>query len=171
MKSEWVSVTEVEFRSVPGRALPSRIQKTSWNTLSAYLKRFRGLNDEQRAIVQDTFIERHNGGYRGTPPEQLIAQLEALGDDRGAVLDLLRHDYLMKEYVTYFATAWFDRDIERVRWEIHRERPNDFDRRFDDVVQHEPTITRFGWRQADDLMRPERLAVFDEVIARYGGGS
>ena len=48
VKSEWVSVTELEFRSVPGRALPSRIQKTSWNTLSAYLKRFRGLNAEQR---------------------------------------------------------------------------------------------------------------------------
>ncbi len=169
VKSEWVSITEVEFGAVAGHPLPSRIQKSSWNTLGSYLRRYRDLNDAQQEIVRDTFIERHDGGYRGKPPDDLIAQLEALGDDRGDVVDLLRYDYMVKEYATYFATAWFGEEIERIRWEIVRSRPNDWEHRFDDVQQHEPTITRFGWRQADDRIRPEALAVFEDVIARYGG--
>lgn len=168
VKSEWVSITEVEFGAVGGNALPSRIQKSSWNTLAAYLTRFRKLNSEQQAIVKDTFIERHDGGYRGKPSEQLIEQLEALGENRAAIVDLLRYDYMVKEYATYFATAMFDEDVERIRWEVYRERPNDFEHRFDDIEQYEPTITRFGWRHADDVIRDDALAVFDDVIERYG---
>ena len=171
VKSEWVSITEIEFGAVTGSPSPSRVQKTSWNTLSAYLTRFRKLNTEQRSIVKDTFIERHEGGFRGKPPEQLIEQLESLGDNRAAILDLLRYDYMLKEYATYFATAVFDEKIERIRWEVYRERPNDFDQRFDDTEQHEPSITRFGWRQADDRIREDALAVFQDVIARYGDES
>lgn len=171
VKSDWVSITEVEFGAVSGHPLPSRIQKSSWNTLGGYLTRFRKLNDEQQDIVQNTFIERHDGGYRARPSDELIDELEALGENRGAVIDLLRYDYMVKEYATYFATATFDKEIERIRWEVYREQPNDFDHRFDDFAQHEATILRFGWRQADDLIREDALAVFDEVIARYGDAS
>jgi len=171
VKSEWVSITEVEFGAVEGNALPSRIQKSSWNTLGAYLTRFRKLNAEQQSIVKDTFIERHDGGYRGKPSDHLIEQLESLGENRAAIIDLLRYDYMVKEYATYFATAVFDEEIERIRWEVYRERPNDFDQRLDDAEQHEPTIQRFGWRQADDVIRDDALAVFDDVIARYGDES
>lgn len=171
VKSEWTNITALEFTAVTGSALPSRIQKLSWNALSSYFTRFRELTTEQRAVVQDTFIERHDGGFRGKPSDQLIDQLTSLGENRGDVIDLLRYDYMIKEYATYFATAVFDKKIERVRWEIYRERPNDFDRRFDDAPQYEPTITRFGWRQADDRIRADALATFDDVIARYGSGS
>lgn len=168
VKSEWVSITEVEFGAVAGHPLPSRIQKSSWNTLGAYLTRFRKLNDEQQDVVQDTFIERHDGGYRGTPSEELVSRLSELGENRAAVIDLLRYDYMVKEYATYFATAAFDEDIERIRWEVYRRQPNDFDHRFGDFAQHEATILRFGWRQADDEIRHDSLAVFEDVLARYG---
>jgi hypothetical protein len=171
VKSEWRNVTAVEFAAVTGNALPSRVQKVSWNALAGYLTRFRALTTEQRTVVQDTFIERFDGGYRGTPPHDLVERLEALADNRSDVLDLLRYDYMLKEYATYFATATFDRKIERIRWEVYRERPNDFARRFDAEQQHAPSTTRFGWRQADDRMQPDALATFETLIARYGDGS
>lgn len=168
VKSDWVSITEVEFGAVTGNALPSRIQKSSWNTLSAYLTRFRKLNDDQQDLVQNTFIERHDGGYRARPSDELIEQIGSLGESRAAVVDLLRYDYMVKEYATYFATAAFDKEIERVRWEVYREQPNDFDHRFDNFVQRKATTLRFGWRHADDVIREDALSVFDQVIARYG---
>lgn len=171
VKSQWRNVTAVEFAAVPGNALPSRIQKLSWNALESYLSEFRDLTSEQRAVVQDTFIERAGEGYRGVPPDQLVERMASLGGDRGDVTDLLRSDYMVKEYATYFATAVFDRKIERIRWEVYRERPNDFDRRFDDEAQYKPTIVRFGWRQADDRIRADGLATFNDVVARYGDGS
>lgn len=170
VKSEWTNITAVEFGAVTGHALPSRIQKLSWNTLGAYLLRFRELEIGQRAVVQDSFIERVEGGFRATPRARLVDELSALGDDRGDVIDLLRYDAMVKEYATYVATATFDEKIERVRWEIYREQPNDFAERYADP-RHEPTITRFGWRHADDRIRADALAAFDDVIARYGAGS
>ncbi|WP_442574536.1 DUF5819 family protein [Microbacterium sp. F51-2R] len=77
VKSRWLNITQVEFASVTGSALPSRVQKLSWNALTAYLTRFRQLTGEQRAAVQDTFIERFEGGYRGTPPHTLVDRLSA----------------------------------------------------------------------------------------------
>ena len=171
VKSRWLNITQVEFASVAGSALPSRVQKLSWNALTAYLTRFRQLTGEQRAAVQDTFIERFEGGYRGTPPHTLVDRLAALADNRAGIQDLLRYDYMLKEYATYFATAAFDEKIERIRWEVSRERPNDFDRRFDDAPQYAPSTTRFGWRQADDRIRADALATFASLIARYGDGS
>lgn len=168
VKSDWVNVTSVEFGAVAGNALPSRIQKLSWNALAAYLNRFSELTTEQKAVVQDTFIERADPGYRAVPAEQLIDRLESLGENRSDVLDMLRYDFMLKEYATYFATARFDKEIERIRWEVYRERPNDFEQRFDSAAQYEPTITRFGWRHADDRIRPDTLAAFDDVLARYG---
>lgn len=171
VKSEWTSVTAVEFGAVSGSALPSRIQKLSWNALEAYLSRFRDLTTPQRAMVQDTFIERVDDGYRAIPSQQLMDRFASFAENSGDTTDLLRYDYMVKEYATYFATAAFDNKIERIRWEIYRERPNDFDRRFDDAAQYEPTIIRFGWRQADDQIRADALATFDDVLARYGDGS
>lgn len=171
IKSEWRSITAVEFGAVTGSALPSRVQKLSWNALAAYLTRFGALTNEQKTVVQDTFIERFDGGYRGTPSDELIERLTSLAENHSEVIALLRYDYMLKEYATYFATAAFDEEIERIRWEVYRERPNAFDRRFDDEQQYEPSITRFGWRHADDRMRADALASFEEIIARYGDGS
>lgn len=171
VKSEWRNITAVEFGAVAGNALPSRVQKLSWNALAGYLTRFRELTSDQQILVQDTFIERYDDGFRGIPSDQLIGRMTALADNRGDVIDLLRYDYMIKEYATYFATATFDEDIERIRWEVYRERPNDFDHRFDDAQQYEPSSTRFGWRQADDRIRADALATFDELIVRYGDGS
>lgn len=171
VKSEWRNITAVEFGAISGSALPSRIQKVSWNALAAYLTRFGDLTDDQQVMVQDTFIERFAGGYRGVPSEQLMDRLTSMQDNPADAVDLLRYDYMLKEYATYFATATFDQKIERIRWEIYRERPNDFDRRFDAAPQYEPSVTRFGWRQADDRMRDDALATFEDVILRYGDGS
>ncbi len=171
VKSEWRNITAVEFGAVSGNALPSRVQKLSWNALGAYMTRFRALTSEQRALVQDTFIERFDGGYRGIPSDTLVDRLAALSENRRDVIDLLRYDYMIKEYATYFATATFDEKIERIRWEIYRERPNDFDRRFEADQQYEATTITFGWREADDRIRADALATFDALVSRYGDGS
>ena len=120
VKSEWRNITAVEFGSITGNALPSRVQKLSWNALAAYLTRFRDLTSDQQTLVRDTFIERYDDGFRGIPADQLIGRLAELADNRGDVIDLLRYDYMIKEYATYFATATFDHDIERIRWEVYR---------------------------------------------------
>jgi len=169
VRGGWVNVTSVEFGAVTGHALPSRIQKLSWNALGAYLTRFGRLTPDQKRLVQDTFIERFEGGYRAVPAPDLIDRLDALGPNRSEVRDLLRYDFMMKEYVTAFAMAAFDTPIERVRWEIYRERPNDYERRAETARQYAPTIVRFGWRQADDRIGEDTAAVFDDVVDRYGG--
>lgn len=168
VESDWASITALEFRAVAGSAVPSRIQNLSWTALDGYVSRFVVLTSEQRALVQDTFIERVEDGFRAKPPEQLVDLLSSLGDNRDQVVELLRYDSMIKEYATYFATAAFNEKIERVRWEVFTEQPNDFARRFEDAEQYEPRMTRFGWRQADDILRSDALAQFDDVIARYG---
>ncbi|GAB3618019.1 hypothetical protein GCM10027416_25760 [Okibacterium endophyticum] len=169
VKSDWISMTDIELNAVEGNMLPSRIQKSSWNLQSLYLSRYNKLNDEQKAIVKDTFIERDGeGGFRAKPSAGLVDEITELGESRSRVVDLLRYDYMVKEYATYFATAYFDQEIIRVRWQVYRERPNDFDQRFDETEQHEPTTVTFGWRQADDVIRPTVLDVYKDVIDRYG---
>ncbi|GGE95944.1 DUF5819 family protein [Mycetocola zhadangensis] len=168
VKSDWVSITAIEQNSVAGSAMPSRIQKSSWNAVNAYNKRYVALTEAQRNVVRDTFIERHDGGYRAKQAEPLVSQLTEMGQNRAAVVQFLRYDYMLKESATTFATAHFDKPIERVRWKLQRERPNDFEHRFDDEAQFDPYVVVFGWRHADDLIDPETIAVYDDVLARYG---
>ncbi|MCS5734621.1 DUF5819 family protein [Herbiconiux daphne] len=173
VKSDWVSVTGIEQQSVPGHAMPSRIQKSSWNAMLAYYGRYVALNEQQREVVRDTFIERDGeGGYRAKPPAPLIEQLEAVdGTDaaaQGDIVRFLRYDYMLKEYATDFATAYFGKPIERVRWKLVRTRPNDFDHRFDEQQQFDPYTVTFGWRHVDDVVDPETLAVYDDMLKRYG---
>lgn len=167
VKSDWVNLTEIEQQSVPGNAIPSRIQKSSWNALLTYNKRYVALNEEQRTIVRDTFIERHGDGFRAKQSDALVEQLTELGSDQGDVVRLLRYDYMLKEYTTDFATAYFDKDIIRVRWQIQRTRPNDFEHRFDDERQFKKSTVTYGWRHVDDVIDPEVIAVYEDVIERY----
>jgi hypothetical protein len=168
VKSEWVSVTGIEQQAVPGNAIPSRIQKSSWNAALIYSKRYALLTPDQQEIVRDTFIERAGDGYRAKLVEPLIEQLQADGDNTSDIVRFLRYDYMLKEYATNFTTAYFAEDIERVRWRIMRTQPNDFDHRFEQTQQFEPRAVTFGWRQVDDVIDPETIAVYDDVIERYG---
>jgi hypothetical protein len=168
VKSEWVSLTGLEQQAVPGNAIPSRIQKSSWNAALIYSKRYALLTAAQKDIVRDTFIERAGDGYRAKPVEPLIEQLQADGDNTSDIVRFLRYDYMLKEYATDFATAYFGHDIERVRWQVDRSQPNDFDHRFEQTQQFDDRAVTFGWRQADDVIDPETIAVYDDVIERYG---
>ena len=167
VKSEWVDLTGIEQNSVAGSAIPSRIQKSSWNATLAYNKRYALLTADQRDIVRDTFIERVDGGYRAKPVGPLLDELATPGSSTSATVRFLRYDYMLKEYTTTFATAYFGQEIERVRWQIHRTRPNDFDHRFDSKRQFEASDVTFGWRQADDVIDQETVAVYSDVIERY----
>jgi hypothetical protein len=174
VKSDWVNVTKLEQQAVPGHAEPSRIQKSSWNAMLAYNARYLALDAEQRELVRDTFIQRADGGgYRAQSAESLIADLEAVGGTpstgRGDIVRFLRYDYMLKEYATAFSTAYFDEDVERVRWRIDRTRPNDFENRFSQEQQFDATTVTFGWRHVDDVIDAETLAVYRDVISRYGG--
>jgi hypothetical protein len=167
VKSDWVDLTALEQNSVEGHAIPARIQKSSWNATLAYNKRYAELTKEQREIVRDTFIERTSDGFRAKQVEPLIDELSTTGSSTSDIVRFLRYDYMLKEYTTTFATAYFGHEIERVRWQIHRSRPNDFEHRFDSVRQFDDTDVTFGWRQADDVIDPETVAVYRDVIARY----
>lgn len=172
VKSEWVSLTELEQNSVEGNAIPSRIQKSSWNATLAYARRYAELTPGQMLVVRDTFIERANGGYRAKGVQALIDQLAAKstaanGTNMAAIVRFLRYDYMLKKYTTDFATAYFGQDIERVRWQIHRTRPNDFEHRFDAAKQFAASDQTFGWREADTAIDPQTIAVYSDVIERY----
>jgi hypothetical protein len=172
VKSEWVNMTALEQNSVAGNAIPSRIQKSSWNATLAYAKRYAALTAAQRTVVRDTFIERTGDTFRAKRAEALVEQLategsSTLGSNTAAVVRFLRYDYMIKEAATDFATAYFDEDVERVRWQIHRTRPNDFEHRFESARQFAESDLTFGWRQADDVIDPETIAVYRDVIDRY----
>jgi hypothetical protein len=170
VKSEWVDITRAEYAAGEGRIQGSRTVKQSANLLKTYTERFRGLTPEQQAIVQDTFIRRADtdSGFAAKTAVSLIDQLQALDEGgRGRVITMLRADYVLKEFTTYWATAWFGRDIERVRWRVATERPNDFAHRSDDQRQFAPSTRTFGWREADDVIDPQALSVYQGIVERY----
>lgn len=167
---DWIDVTDMEFAAVRGIPAPSRVSKNSVNALGAYLERYDEVSEQQQERVQDTFIQRDgDGGFEAIPDEDLLAELDELGDDPDAVVSLIRYDYMLTRYLTVFGEAYYDRPIERVRWQAQYDRPNDFLHRFDDERQFPLSTTTFGWRQAQAPDDPSLIAVFDEVQDRYAG--
>jgi hypothetical protein len=170
VKSEWVDVTSTEYAAGEGRIQPSRTVKQSANLLKTYSTRVQGLTPEQQRIMQDTFIRRADtdSGFAAKTAVSLIDQLTALDPgSRSRVITALRADYVVKEFTTYWATARFDRDVERVRWRIVTERPNDYAHRADDQAQYTPSVRVYGWREADDVIDPQALSVYRAVVERY----
>ena len=165
VKSDWVSITDLETKGVHGNVVPSRIQKSSWNLTQTFRKRFNALNDEQKARVKDTFIQRGEGGFVAIPNEELVAEL---GENDGDVVRFLRMDYMLMRYLSLYATAGFNEKIERIQWRIVLDRPNDFTHRFDEDSQFKPIITTFGWRQSN--VRAPKVVVdeYRAVIERMG---
>lgn len=165
VKSDWVSITDLETKGVHGNVVPSRIQKSSWNLTQTFRKRFNALNDEQKARVKDTFIQRGEEGFVAIPNEELVAEL---GENDGDVVRFLRMDYMLMRYLSLYATAGFGEKIERIQWRIVLDRPNDFTHRFDEESQFKPIITTFGWRQSN--VRAPKVVVdeYRAVIERMG---
>lgn len=171
--SDWVNVTDIEYGAVRGHPMPSRVSKSSWNAMQAYTTRYNALTEGQRERARDTFIESQGVGEFGAiPVDELIDLLDEDGGSRQAVVRFLRYDYMLMRFATAFGAAYFDRDadeIERVRWRIVTERPNDFLHRFDEEPQTPPTVRTFGWRQSTAEIDAETAAVFGDVIDRYTG--
>lgn len=169
-RSEWIDVTDTEFTSARGIPTPSRISKNSFNAAQAFLTRYQALGEEQRDRVRDTFIRGvGDGAFAPMDPEALLTELDGLGGSRDALVKYLRYDYMLVRFASAFGTAYFDRDIERVRWRIQHDRPNDFLRRFDEERQTDLSYTTFGWRQPAVGPSDEVRAIYDEVIERYTG--
>ncbi|WP_241533850.1 DUF5819 family protein [Clavibacter michiganensis] len=168
VKSDWVDITEAEYESGAGDIQASRTNKQSANLLKAYSTRYQALTPEQRRVVIDTFIRRTDTGFAAKTPASLVEQLSGLEDGtRGRVISFLRYDYVMKEFTTYWGTAYFGREIERVRWRVVTTRPNDYENRLDEQRQFEPTARTYGWRQADDVIDPQALSAYQGVVERY----
>lgn len=165
-KSGWVSITDIEQRTVTGNLASSRILKNSWNASSTYIKRYNTLDDDQRERVRDTFIERAGDGFQPIPVEDLI---DDLGTDDSDVIRFLRMDYMLMRYATLYATAGFGQEIERVQWRVVNERPNDFTHRFDDEQQFTSSVRTFGWRQSNVGISQAVVEDYRAVIERYGG--
>lgn len=170
VRSEWVDVTDLEFTSARGIPMPSRISKNSFNAAQAFLTRYQALDDAQRERVRDTFIRGLGGGaYSPIGVDELLQQLDEVGGSRAAAVRYLRYDYMLVRFAAAFGTAYFDRDVERVRWRLQHDRPNDFLHRFDEERQTELSYTTFGWRQPGTAPTDEVVAIYDEVIERYTG--
>ncbi|MFT2692194.1 DUF5819 family protein [Clavibacter zhangzhiyongii] len=168
VKSDWVDITEAEYESGAGHVQASRTNKQSANLLKAYTSRYQALTPEQRRIAVDTFIRRTDSGFAAKTPASLVEQLASLQDGTtGRVVSFLRYDYVMKEFTTYWGTAYFGREIERVRWRVVTTRPNDHEHRLDEERQFAPTARTFGWRQVDDVIDPQALSVYQGVVERY----
>jgi len=167
--SDWVDVTDAEFTAARGIPTPSRISKNSFNAAQAYLTRYQALGDEQRERVRDTFIRRVDGGFAPMQAQALLDEIDGLGESRSSVVRFLRYDYMLVRFASAFGGAYFDRDVERVRWRIQHDRPNDFLHRFDEERQTELSYTTFGWRQPGVGPTDEVRAIYDEVIERYTG--
>lgn len=166
VKSGWVSITDIELRSVKGAFTPSRIQKSTLNVSQTYLQRYYALDEAQRERVRTTFIEVHGDGFRAIPDQDLINEL---GADDGDVIRFLRMDYMLMRNATLYATAGFGEKIERVQWRVVRDRPNDFTHRFDDERQFDPVIVAYGWRQATVRVEAPVVSEYRGVIERLGG--
>jgi hypothetical protein len=168
VKSDWVGITQAEYESGVGHVQASRTNKQSANLLKAYTSRYQALTPEQRRIAVDTFIRRTDTGFAAKTPASLVEQLSSQQEGtRGRVVSFLRYDYVMKEFTTYWGTAYFGREIERVRWRVVTTRPNDHEHRADEQRQFEPTARTFGWRQVDDVIDPQALSVYQSVVERY----
>lgn len=167
VRSDWVSVTDIELRAVTGHVVPSRIAKSSWNASSTYLQRYQALDEIQRETARDSFIEAHGDGFRAVPDAQLIERLGAGDPD---VIRFLRMDYMMMRNATMYATAGFGRPVERVQWRVVRQRPNDFANRFVEQQQFRAATTTFGWRQANVSVEPRVVEAYRDLIRRHGAG-
>jgi hypothetical protein len=165
--SDWVEATGIEFEGMRGHALPSRVSGVTVSAAGDYLDRFESLSEDQQVRVEDTFIQRDGeGGFEPIPDDELVAEVDELGDDRRAVIRFIRYDYMLTRFADAFTEAHFDQEVERVRWRVRIDRPNDFDERFEPQVR-QPAYTTFGWRQPARDTADDVAAVFDEVLARY----
>jgi hypothetical protein len=169
--SSWVDVTGMELGAVDGTLTPSRISKNTVNAITTYLSRYDELSDDQQVRVQDTFVERTGDGEFGPiPDEELIAEIDDLGDDASSesdVIRFIRYDYMLTRFAAAFGEAYFGHDIERVRWRADFSRPNDFEHRNQAERQTEPSHLEFGWRQPSEANDPAVVDVFSDVIDRY----
>lgn len=168
--SDWVDVTDIEFTSARGIPMPSRISKNSFNATQAMFTRYQALSPQQRDRVRDTFIRGLGGGkFEPVDAGDLLTQLDGLEGSRAAAVSYLRYDYMLVRFASAFGTAYFDRPVERVRWRIESDRPNDFLHRFDQERQTELSYITFGWRQPAAAPTDEVQAIYDEVVERYTG--
>lgn len=170
VRSEWVDVTDIEFTSARGIPMPSRISKNTFNAAQAFVTRYQALSAEQRDRVRDTFIRGLGGGaFAPVSADELLTQLDSLGGSRAAAVRYLRYDYMLVRFAAAFGTAYFDRPVERVRWRIEHDRPNDFLHRFDEERQTDLSYTTFGWRQPGTAPTDEVISIYDEIVERYTG--
>ncbi|WP_191966612.1 DUF5819 family protein [Microbacterium testaceum] len=167
VKSEWVDVTGTELDAVSGSPAPSRISKNSQNALGDYLDRYWDLTDAQQERARDTFIEQTDDGFAAISDADLLADFDGLGDDSDAVVRFVRYDYMLTRFSTVYADAFFGEPIERVRWRVQTDRPNDFDHRLDEARQYETTELTFGWRQAEQPDDDSVRGIFADVQSRY----
>lgn len=166
VKSEWVDITDIEQGKSTGNPAASRVHKQTWNAISSYNSRYGKLTKKQQKIAADTFIERSKQGYRPIPDSELIKKLVAAGGQRSSVISFLRYDYMMMRFSTIFATAYFDQGIERVRWKAERTRGNDFEHRFEEKQQFNPSDKIFGWRHSNVRIDDAVVTEFAEMIGR-----
>ena len=164
VQSDWISLTDIELRSVRGHIVPSRIAKNSWNASATYLQRYLALDGTQRDRVRDSFVTSDGAAVAD---EQLIAEL---GEGDPDVIRFLRMDYMLMRYATMYAAAGFGAPIERVQWRIVRARQNDFQNRFVPERQFATTTTTFGWRRSRVTVEPRVVEQYRDLIRRQGAG-
>lgn len=167
--SEWINITEIEQRSVAGHLTPSRINKSSWNTIRTYQNRYNKLNTEQKEVLRSSFVTTDDDGNDSPKPlKDITAELTVLDSNSSQIGRVLNYDALLIEYTGTFAAVFLGRPVDQVRWRHERVKANDFNQRFADVRQHSPTTTTYGWRYFGRDLTADERSVYTDVLQRYG---
>lgn len=168
-QSDWVSITAIDFSAITHRPLPSRAHKTSLNLQSRYLSRFNRLNPEQKTVAREPFLIEENDSFRAMTPAEIYEELMEHGTNRSQVRAFMREDEMVREYVSYFAAAYFEVEPTAVRWQTRRQYPNKFADRHAEETVRDPSQTTLGWRAAFTPLDPAALDVYRDYIDRRAG--
>lgn len=165
--SDWVEASDVEFEGMRNAGIPSRVTGVTVSAAADYLGRYDELTEAQQVRVTDTFIQRDGeGGFEPIPDDELVDEVDQLGDDRTAVVRFIRYDYMLQRFADAFTEAYFGQEVERVRWRVMVDQPNSFEERFEPKVIPVSYVT-FGWRQYWSDANDQIASVYDDVVGRY----
>lgn len=168
-RSDWFSVTGIDYAALPMSIHPSRAHKTADAIQSRFYTSYNKLEKDQKSIFRDTFIKVDGDDFAAKTTDELMNELSEFGNNRNQLRSALRNDDMLVEYLSYMGTAYVERDIIRLRWRIHRTYPNSFEERFEEEPTRDPLTVTFGWRQVLDDLDDRKQAIFNDYVDRKIG--
>lgn len=140
--TEWISATRLEWNEVEHNSAPSRASRLSSNLHRRLNSAWNRLNDEQREIVADDYVDMTV--WRPLADDLIEAQG---GETSSRVARMVRADRVATGYATQVARARWDEEIDAVQFRLRRTPVPRWDERFEvDTEEKSSTHREFGWR-------------------------